>query len=155
MAIPEISSRFQPVCYFFPQLIAGPIVRAGKILPQLETRKQLTLYGVVISMLITFTLVALIWIPFRSADLPQSVHTLKQLFDAGLVFFNGLSVQQIVALAVLSLTLGYQYWRREKYLADLLYRVPYPIQAGLISIVMLTIALTSTGDTHAFIYFQF
>jgi len=108
-----------------------------------------------LSILITFTLVALIWIPFRSADLPQSVHTLKQLFDADLVFFNGLSVQQIVALAVLGLTLGYQYWRREKYLADLLYRVPYTIQAGLLSIAMLTIALTSTGDTHAFIYFQF
>jgi len=33
---------------FFPQLVAGPIVRAGKFLPQLETRKQLTLSGVVI-----------------------------------------------------------------------------------------------------------
>jgi len=109
----------------------------------------------ILSVLITFILVTLIWIPFRSTGLPESIHTLKQLFDTNIVFFNGLSVQQIVALVVLSLTLAYQYWRREKYLADLLYHVPYSVQAGLISMAILTIALTSTGDSHAFIYFQF
>jgi len=108
-----------------------------------------------LSIFITFILVALIWIPFRSADLSESVYTFKQLFDADLVLFSRLSVQQIVALTVLMMTLGYHYWRREKTLADLLYRVPYAVQAGLLSIAMLTIALTATGDTHAFIYFQF
>ena len=83
------------------------------------------------------------------------VHSFKQLFNSDLDFFNGLTVHQIVAVAVMGLTLSYQYWRREKYLADLLYQVPYIIQAGLISIALLTIALTATGDTYAFIYFQF
>jgi alginate O-acetyltransferase complex protein AlgI len=108
-----------------------------------------------LSALITFTLVTLIWIPFRSADLVESVHSYRQLFNSDIVFFNGLSLQQIVAVAVLCLTLGYQYWRREKSLADLLHKVPYTIQAGFLSLAMLTIALTSTGDSHAFIYFQF
>jgi alginate O-acetyltransferase complex protein AlgI len=109
----------------------------------------------VLSILITFTVVTLIWIPFRSADMVDCVHSFKQLFNSDLDFFNGLTVHQIVAVAVMGLTLSYQYWRREKYLADLLYQVPYIIQAGLISIALLTIALTATGDTYAFIYFQF
>jgi alginate O-acetyltransferase complex protein AlgI len=109
----------------------------------------------VLSALITFTLVTLLWVPFRSADLVETISSVRRLFNPDIMFFNSLSVQQIIALAVIGVTLGYQYWRREKYLADLLHRVPYALQAGFLSLALLSIALTSTGDSHAFIYFQF
>jgi alginate O-acetyltransferase complex protein AlgI len=109
----------------------------------------------ILSVLATFTLVTLVWIPFRSTDLSVSIYAFRQLFNQDLMYINELSVQQIVAVAVLCLTLAYQYWRREKYLSDLLQNVPYTVQASLLSMAMLSIAMTSTGDSHAFIYFQF
>lgn len=39
-------------------------------------------------------------------------------------------------------------------MADLSCGIPYIIQAGLISIALLTIALTAAGDTHPFSIFN-
>ena len=105
--------------------------------------------------LVVFFLVSLLWIPFRSADLESSAMILGQLFNSGLMVPAAMSIQQYTAIAGIICTLGYQYWRRDMSLADLMHRTPYAVQAVLLAIVMLTIALSSTGDSHAFIYFQF
>ena len=105
--------------------------------------------------LLVFTIVSLLWIPFRSTDLQESTSAIGQLFNTDNMGLGAMSIQQYVAVAIIILSLGYQYWRRDIYLADLMHRIPYALQAVLLSVAMLSIALSSTGDTHAFIYFQF
>ena len=105
--------------------------------------------------LLVFIIVTLLWIPFRSANFEQSTQSFGQLFNQDLSVLGSMSVQQYAAIAVVILTLGYQYLRRDMFLSDLIHRIPYALQATLLSVAMLTIALSSTGDTHAFIYFQF
>ena len=120
----------------------------------LKQWKQIML-PVFLTSLLVFTIVSLLWIPFRSTDLQESILIFGQLFNTGNMGLGAMSIQQYGAVAVIILTLCYQYWRRDIYLADLMYRIPYALQAALLSVAMLAIALSSTGDTHAFIYFQF
>jgi alginate O-acetyltransferase complex protein AlgI len=105
--------------------------------------------------MVTFVLVSLLWVPFRSPDLASSIVNFEQLFDWTKTLSTGFTMQQKLALAAIILTLGYQYMRRNFSLTDLVARVPYWLQAALLSVAILLIALSSTGDTHAFIYFQF
>ena len=53
------------------------------------------------------SLIILIWIPFRSTDIVECVHSFKQQLIPDLVFFNYLSLHQILAVAILVMTLGY------------------------------------------------
>lgn len=106
-------------------------------------------------MISTFLLVSLAWIPFRSPDLDTSLTAFLSLFDSGINFIGIISNQQITAIFVISLLLIYQYWRRHKTLDQLINNVPPGFQAVLIAFSMTLIALNATGDSHAFIYFQF
>lgn len=102
----------------------------------------------------TFILVTLCWIPFRSPDLATSVSVMQLLFSQSLAPVS-LTAQQLLAAAGVLLLFVYQYWRRDLVLDQLLQVVPYKIQAALLAIILVAIALAASGDSYAFIYFQF
>ncbi|PCJ26378.1 MAG: membrane-bound O-acyltransferase family protein [SAR86 cluster bacterium] len=104
--------------------------------------------------LLTFIVVTLCWIPFRSPDFSTSIMIVQNLFTPG-QFISALSIQQILATLGIALVFSYQYWRRNQTLDELIATVPSGLQAALLAAVVTTIALTATGDSHAFIYFQF
>ena len=105
--------------------------------------------------LLTFVLVSLCWIPFRSADLSVTVEIVKAMFVPAQGLAESYTLQQLVAAVGIVAVVVYHYWRRHLSLDDLLRKVPPAVQAGLLAIAIAAIALTATGDSHAFIYFQF
>ena len=105
--------------------------------------------------LLTFVVVSLCWIPFRSADISVTVEIVKAMTVPAQGIAESLTLQQLVAAFGIVAVVVYHYWRRHLSLDDLLRKVPPAIQAGLLAIAIAAIALTATGDSHAFIYFQF
>lgn len=109
----------------------------------------------VIILIITFVVVSVVWVPFRSSDFITTMGLLESLFDFKLFIFPELTTHKLTGLAVIVLTLCYHYWRKEKMLDDLLESV-HPVVLCLgISISIFMISFFSTGDSRAFIYFQF
>jgi alginate O-acetyltransferase complex protein AlgI len=103
---------------------------------------------------LTFLIVTLCWIPFRSAEFATSIQAVKYLFTPE-QFLGALDWHQITASIGIAAVFAYQYWRREKSLDQLIAGVPAGIQAASIACIIAAIALAATGDSHAFIYFQF
>lgn len=102
----------------------------------------------------TFIVVTLCWIPFRSLDLATSILVMSSLFPSG-QFLGSLDWQQIIALLGVVSVFIYQYWRREKSLDQLISNTPLGLQAASLACIIAAISLAATGDSHAFIYFQF
>ena len=70
-------------------------------------------------------------------------------------FTGSIVLQQMLALFGVAAVFTYQYWRRNLSLDELIATVPAGLQAVLLACIITAIALTATGDSHAFIYFQF
>ena len=121
---------------------------------QLRQLKIVRLHWLFI-VLITFVIISLSWIPFRSPDLNMSAMAFNSLFNTQLPYYKSLSNHHITAIVTFIAIWVYQIWRREKSLDELMKTCPVILQAGSLSISILLIALCSTGDSHAFIYFQF
>lgn len=103
----------------------------------------------------TFLITTLLWIPFRSPDLATTKQISYALVDRDLPWFTQFSDNQYMAFAGIILLFAYQVWRRHLPLQILVNKVHPGIQAGLLSMAIVMIALFSSGDNHAFIYFQF
>ena len=121
---------------------------------QLRQLKIVRLHWLFI-VLITFVIISLSWIPFRSPDLNMSAMAFNSLFNTQLPYYKSLSNHHITAIVTFIAIWVYQIWRREKSLDELMKTCPVILKAGSLSISILLIALCSTGDSHAFIYFQF
>lgn len=102
----------------------------------------------------TFIVVSIAWIPFRSQNFDDLILMVSALFSQG--FTNTIPVtSSSLIFAVVTFMLAGQIWSRELTFAEAISRMS-PISRTLaLSIVLLSILLTSTGDSRAFIYFQF
>ncbi len=110
---------------------------------------------VALSVVLTFLAVTLVWIPFRSPDWATTVAVARSFFASPLTSGADYSTASAVALATAAAMLVYHYYRRQKSLDDLMRSVPAGLQAAGLALATLSVALCATGDTNAFIYFQF
>lgn len=110
---------------------------------------------ILLRILIVFVLVSLLWIPFRSENTATSLYVVLQLFNTSLPIMHDLTFYQYAAIISLIIILLYQYFSRNHSLDATVKKIPHSIQAGLVVIILTAIALFSTGDSRAFIYFQF
>ena len=108
----------------------------------------------ILIILLTFIAVSICWIPFRSPDFSSSLLIAQSLFMPQ-QFTGSIVLQQMLALFGVAAVFTYQYWRRNLSLDELIATVPAGLQAVLLACIITAIALTATGDSHAFIYFQF
>ncbi|THB69253.1 MAG: MBOAT family protein [Gammaproteobacteria bacterium] len=120
----------------------------------LKSKKYLKLPNILV-VLITFVVVSMVWIPFRSSEFIVTLRILESLIDLKLLVLPELNGHKVIALAVIILTLCYQYRRKDKMLDDLLESVHPVIICFGISASIFLISIFSTGDSRAFIYFQF
>jgi alginate O-acetyltransferase complex protein AlgI len=105
-------------------------------------------------MLCTFLVISLTWIPFRS----QGLNTMQEMgaalfrtdFTDSLPSSSTGSVLLVIGLMVLG-----HIWTRKTTLIEAGSHVPPVFRALIIGVLLLSIALSSTGDSRAFIYFQF
>jgi len=102
----------------------------------------------------TFLAVSLAWIPFRSQDLDNLQAMGVSLFridsTSKLSFSTTLSVFLMIGLMILCNILI-----RDTSLEEAISRVPPLFRALVTGVLLIFIALSSTGDSRAFIYFQF
>ena len=105
-------------------------------------------------MLGTFLIVSLAWIPFRSQGLDNLRAMGETLFRTN--FADSLPVLSTgSALAVIAAMVLGHIITRGTTLVKIVNRIPPTVQALVTCILILSIALSSTGDSRGFIYFQF
>lgn len=122
---------------------------------QLLKKWQLSKTPPIILITITFVITTLTWIPFRSPNTSTSLLAVKALLPVSEFVFPVWDIQQIKAAFAILILLVYQYMRRNKSLDQMMKGCPASLQGAMLAVVTLTIAVFSTGDSHAFIYFQF
>ncbi len=120
----------------------------------LKRKKYFCLPNVLV-VIITFVFISAVWVPFRSTDFAMTINLLSSLTSLNCADISMISLHKLIGLAVIVLTLCYQYWRRDKMLDEMLDSIPPLVICVGISISILLIAVFSTGDSRAFIYFQF
>lgn len=103
---------------------------------------------------LTFAVVTLTWIPFRSPDWSTTLVIMRALLTAKTTLSTW-GFPQFNAASTIIIILIYQYIRRDKTLDQMMITCPAGIQGTLVALSVLMIALWATGDSHAFIYFQF
>lgn len=104
---------------------------------------------------VTFVIVSLLWIPFRSTDYSIMISVFQSLFeftDNSSITFDFAQWQALVGVI---LVFTCQVVTRNLSLADILAKIPYPVQSILVIVALFFIGFYSSGDSNAFIYFQF
>lgn len=103
---------------------------------------------------LTFIVVCLTWVLFRSADLPAAMTTLQSMLSmhAGTLQLTRFEVVQV--LVPLSALLGWQSLTRDHSLESVTGSLPNWLIALAITLMLTVIALMP-GEDRAFIYFQF
>jgi alginate O-acetyltransferase complex protein AlgI len=102
----------------------------------------------------TFFLISLIWVIFRA----ENVSVAMQLYNNILHYTPQLTLSKNSVTAVLSITIGTFLWHfhmRGKNFETYFKSFSIPFRALIISSSLILIGLCSTGDSRAFIYFQF
>ena len=108
----------------------------------------------IVLMLATFFIISIAWIPFRAQGLDALQQMVISLFQADFVSkLPTFSVISVLFVVVLMLT-GH-IWSRESTLNEVVSRISPPFLALLFGGLLISILLNSTGDSRAFIYFQF
>ncbi|MCF6301084.1 MAG: MBOAT family protein, partial [Proteobacteria bacterium] len=111
--------------------------------------------GRIVVMFLTFMLVMLAFVVFRAENFEQAVLILSAMFVPG----TGQNIlpwsmwSQIVMLSF-TLLLVIQWYYRDKLLGDVLQRMPVVLRSLLLSFCLIMIVISS-GNSDAFIYFQF
>ncbi len=104
--------------------------------------------------LLTFILVTLAWIPFRAANIHDSLTLFSHLFTllpGSEIDFNS----KLLVGIVISATLGWHAYTRSKTLEERWIALPVWLRISVLMSMVLLIGICSTGDSRAFIYFQF
>jgi alginate O-acetyltransferase complex protein AlgI len=105
-------------------------------------------------MLLTFMLVTLAWVPFRATNLEDSLTFFGRLFT----LLPGSDVEfssKLLVGVVISATIAWHAFTRSKTLEERWVALPVMVRVLFLMIAILLIGLCSTGDSRAFIYFQF
>jgi len=105
-------------------------------------------------MLLTFLLVSLAWVPFRSENFRETGNYFQKLFS--LEPGTTLDLPQLLlVIATMIVTLAWHYRSRERTLESVFSVFPTPVRIVIVTGMLLGLGITSTGDSRAFIYFQF
>lgn len=124
-------------------------------LERLLSVRYLSKIPVSLHILGTFVLVTLLWVLFRSQDLDSAWLIYQQLIDLSQGTYQSFSQAEWLVMICGTGLFSYQFWRKDKHLNELILCVPSPVQAAALATIIVLIPLVSTGDRHAFIYFQF
>ena len=104
--------------------------------------------------LMTFTIVSLTWILFRSPDMLTAITMFASLTKP--VQVQVLHLADILsALIVVCCLLGYHWFTRQTTAYELLSKMRWWFRPLIIAVMLLAILFQSGGDERAFIYFQF
>ncbi len=99
----------------------------------------------------TFALVCIAWVYFRAADLPTAWRINRAMFGFGGT--QGARGDEYVAVVVVAMLVATHIVGRDKSWEDLARKVPMPVAAFSLAVMLLFI-LSSAGG-RAFVYFQF
>jgi D-alanyl-lipoteichoic acid acyltransferase DltB (MBOAT superfamily) len=99
---------------------------------------------------VTFLLVCLAWIPFRSPDAATCVAVITALFRPGLPAAN-----ECLALVVVALAVAWQWRMRDTSLEETASLWSEGTRGFIAAACLIGVFMTSGGDSRAFIYFQF
>jgi alginate O-acetyltransferase complex protein AlgI len=104
--------------------------------------------------LLTFLLVSLVWVPFRAVDIHASLDFYRIMFslNAGTSFDTA---NIAVVVAVIVATLLWHAYTRQQSLEARFTPLPVWLRVVILSGMIISVGLCSTGDSRAFIYFQF
>jgi len=104
--------------------------------------------------LLTFLLVSLVWVPFRAVDIHASLDFYRIMFslNAGTAFDT---VNIAVVVTVIVSTLLWHAYTRQHTLEERFTAFPVWLRVVILSGMIVSVGLCSTGDSRAFIYFQF
>jgi alginate O-acetyltransferase complex protein AlgI len=104
--------------------------------------------------LLTFLLVTMTWVFFRAPDFTSAFLFLKAMFG-GAEETSPIRPQAYVALAVMFMTLVYQWKMRQTSIEDVAERLPRWAVALFIGLLLVLMTITHQEETRGFIYFQF
>ncbi len=105
----------------------------------------------------TYFFVCLAWVFFRAKTLPKAFDLLASLFDFNHLMNIGI-VGRLDCLCVLLITLAMltiHWWLRDSNLENLFAKIPFWLKSTIISIMLYSILTSFSGESRAFIYFQF
>lgn len=146
-----IAWGFLNALYFLPLLVTNKnrnnldIVAQGRILPSVKD---------VISMLITFVLVVLAWVFFRSPSIHDAVHYLGGIFSRDFLQMPQVFPKMVILLIAFFMLIEWIGREWHFALAGIGLKWKRPIRWGFYCLLALLI-LSYTGKEQQFIYFQF
>lgn len=106
---------------------------------------------------ITFIIVSMTWIFFRAENIDQAKQILLSLIGRSSAtvtqkfqFYDFLTVEIFIVFM-----LGWQFCSRNSSIEKFFANIHFAVRALILSVMLLSIYLFSSGDNNAFIYFQF
>jgi alginate O-acetyltransferase complex protein AlgI len=135
-----------------PVLVAIPIAEKASLVPDLAGNKKLTgfLYA-----LLTFFLVNVTWVFFRSSSFDQAWQLLASMFGQAKGGAALLTDLAIIKIAVIITLMVIAHWTmRNTTILAAVYKIPWWI-VGIIWAILLLLIFWSQESSSSFIYFQF
>ncbi len=103
---------------------------------------------------LTFFIVTLTWIPFRSPDVFVAVNMLASLFDTEVVSITD-RLERIEVISIIVLLFIWQLYMRNRYVEHVVERRHWVLRAIALSVLVVSILLVEGEGSRAYIYFQF
>ncbi len=106
---------------------------------------------------ITFIIVSITWIFFRSESINQAKQILLSLIGVSSeTIAHKLQLHDLLVAGIfIALMLGWQFYNRNSFIEYFFANIHFITRALILSLMLLSIYLFSSGDNNAFIYFQF
>ena len=117
-----------------------------------------TKFGKIMGVIVTFNFVCFAWIFFRAPDFASAGVMLKQIFTAfqPSIFFDWIKdFRGVAILILLGYIMHYVPKKFDDFSEKLLFKLPIPAQALLVTIVIWVMFQVKSSDIQPFIYFQF
>lgn len=103
---------------------------------------------------LTFFIVTLTWIPFRSPNVFVAVNMLENLFGTGLASITDL-LERVEVISIIALLFIWQLYMRKRYIEHVFERIGWILRGVILSALVVSILLVEGGESRAYIYFQF
>jgi D-alanyl-lipoteichoic acid acyltransferase DltB (MBOAT superfamily) len=109
--------------------------------------------------LLTFIMVCIAWVFFRSADLSKAFGIISSMFGAHSFQINGdmyIRKEDFLTVAITAISMFIIHWNlRNTSIENLFAKLPLPVKSIIITILAYCIIISFGGEDRAFIYFQF
>lgn len=105
-------------------------------------------------LILTFILITLSWIPFRSPDAFVAINIFTSLLRSGVSDVTS-SLEKIEVAIVIFSMLAWQIFMRNKHLEDIVNHLGWALRVAVLVIMIVSILSVEGGESNAYIYFQF